>query len=389
MLHGPQVLASVAMVYYHQPHKYHPLHSNPMRIAVFLLGTQLSIAPLLGAVPSDSPATSEASSGAAANLPQPSSPPAKSAASTNPQSDLNTAVRDIGRRLRDGDLPGYRNTYATPEALKQMQPMRFWNGNFTQAEQQFERNPIMIDNPELKQQALQTLQQQRQVGDQEAKAWEALAGQPPTYNQTGDEATFTKAKMSSQPPWVWNEKETVVFVKINGLWYLKNVIMPNLTLARSRPPAATKPVAADNPQKDLKTAIPDIARLIKRGDFPNYTRTYLAPDKLKQMPASSIGHSLEQMVQDPALAKTSQFSDFLQQMHQILDGEAKAWEALESQTPAYNQAGDEATFTKAKLSASPPYAWSEKETVVFVKINGLWYLKDLPMPNMNQIEKIH
>jgi len=105
----------------------------------------------------------------------------------------------------------------------------------------------------------------------------------------------------------------VFIVAIMGIglwWFIRSVIAPEKTAAAPMsanvsaskpavpppqiakslvPPVQTKSAAAKatdaateppDPQADLKTALPDIARLLRNGDWLIWAQTYMRPDKL-------------------------------------------------------------------------------------------------------------
>ncbi len=136
--------------------------------------------------------------------------------------------------------------------------------------------------------------------------------------------------------------------------------------------ADATPDAAD-PQADLKTALPDIARLLRSGDWLVVDQTYTPPYKLtpevmqefldaKQIEqASLVGLA-------PDLQQT-----ILRGRQQIQEEAAQDIEDLESQTPTYNDAGDEATYLYTARVMGKPADHPERKT--FIKINGKWYIK--------------
>jgi hypothetical protein len=116
----------------------------------------------------------------------------------------------------------------------------------------------------------------------------------------------------------------------------------------------------------LSTALPDIARLLRDGDFDTLMKTYMTPDKLASMSPQDQQRMtmMSQMAQNP-------------QVKPMFDAMADAIEGLKDQTPTMNDAGDEATY-----QLSPPEGMAPPNTppqpVTFVKINGQWYIKNDP-----------
>jgi hypothetical protein len=126
------------------------------------------------------------------------------------------------------------------------------------------------------------------------------------------------------------------------------------------------PIDAD-PQSDLKTAIPDLARMWDTDDLAAIVRTYAPPDELAKSPW------LLQHAQDATNFRMTAEPDLKADLHKVDEREAQELESIENQTPTFNDAGDKATYTVY----SPPdedYPNGEEGSVTFVKINGKWYL---------------
>jgi len=126
----------------------------------------------------------------------------------------------------------------------------------------------------------------------------------------------------------------------------------------------------DDPQADLKTAIPDIARLERTGDLLGLYEIYTLPDKLYPMIIQRIRAVQQQTAIDAAGDPRLQ-----QQLEQIREGAARTYEALETQTPTYNETGDEATYMYSAYELTHSAGYGPK---TFIKINGKWYIKPDP-----------
>jgi len=148
------------------------------------------------------------------------------------------------------------------------------------------------------------------------------------------------------------------------------VAAPATPIAGNTAVAATALV--EDPQKDLKTAIPDIIRRTRLGEFA--WETYTLPAELaKRTPEEIEGarQAKELLQRDPEIR---------QDLQKSFDVEAAAYEALENQIPAYNAAGDEATYSFHRpapddlghgtlTQATPP------EALTFIRVDGKWYFK--------------
>jgi hypothetical protein len=146
-------------------------------------------------------------------------------------------------------------------------------------------------------------------------------------------------------------------------------IAPPAPKSGSAPIAATAPsIPKADPQADLKTAVLDIARLIRDGGDPEaFLVTYTPPDKLDPQRIQEIQMGMQNRtdmgVKDPFMRRMTQ---------DLTELYAKGYESLENQTPTYNDAGDEATYM---LTFVYPDGYSNQSSKTFVKINGKWYLK--------------
>ena len=150
------------------------------------------------------------------------------------------------------------------------------------------------------------------------------------------------------------------------------------------PPATPNPAAVD-PQAELKTAIPDIVHFFRTNDVLSFNEKYDVPgtfdlgewQKQEEVKTKNM-HELEAAaIQNPKLQQGLQQAEIHRQ--QTLESAALSWEALETQTPVYNAAGDEATYTYTMTAPQVGFAF---QTVlsghrVFIKIDGKWYFKGI------------
>jgi len=146
-------------------------------------------------------------------------------------------------------------------------------------------------------------------------------------------------------------------------------VAPSTPKPDAAPVADTPPPDVDaDPQADLKTAIPDIARLKRSGDFLTIYENYTPPDKLNPQTIQT-DRIMAKRIADGA-ANDPRLKQITQRQNESV---ARAYEALESQAPTYNETGDEATYMYLAppelVSGSVPYP------MTFVKINGKWYIK--------------
>ncbi len=137
----------------------------------------------------------------------------------------------------------------------------------------------------------------------------------------------------------------------------KNDFTPILVTA---PADAATPDHAD-PQSELKTAIPEIARLWREGKIADLRMTYDAPGRISPEMVQLLLYK-QQEINDLIAAHP----EVQQTYRDSMEAGAKPYEELEGQIPLYNDAGDEATYQMRQEDGS--YA-----PAVFVKINGKWY----------------
>jgi len=129
---------------------------------------------------------------------------------------------------------------------------------------------------------------------------------------------------------------------------------------------ATLPADPD-PRSELKTAIPDIVRLLEANDFATYLREYMPPDKL----AAIIKET--KLTFDQIVAKAQ--TDPAYQQQAVL--EVAILKTLGGVIPAVNAAGDEATYpiNPANFTSyATPGGPRIPSAVAFVKIAGQWHL---------------
>jgi hypothetical protein len=146
------------------------------------------------------------------------------------------------------------------------------------------------------------------------------------------------------------------------------VVPPAPTPANATNPANAQAAKPADPQTDLKTAVLDIGRLIRDGGDPEaFRETYTAPDELTAQLVEKIHLGMQRRadlaIQNPFFARINQ---------EVVKDMARDYESLENLTPAYNAAGNEATYAWTHYYQDG--ATSERSRT-FVKINGKWYLK--------------
>ncbi len=147
-----------------------------------------------------------------------------------------------------------------------------------------------------------------------------------------------------------------------------NAVAPSAQIVKPLAPpvqykteTANPPAKSTDPQADLKTAIPDIARLLLAGDLATYQKTYTPPDRLD--------FDTLQAIQD-----AQNHLDIDLSFQQYIAVEAQRFVAIETQTPKYNDAGDEATFTFPETMYPDVDGPLDEQPIYFVKINGKWYV---------------
>ncbi len=141
------------------------------------------------------------------------------------------------------------------------------------------------------------------------------------------------------------------------------ILKPN-SVAAGKPVATPTLSTSSDPQSDLKTLIPEIARLIREG---NDLDEYLTYENPKNRNPKTIQQLREEKAQnDSDFAQDPQFRIIMDKEH---DKRARAWEVMASQTPAFNGAGDEATYKLVEDIGNG----SLQDEITFTKIDGKWY----------------
>ncbi len=149
---------------------------------------------------------------APANVAAPTKPAASFAAtpsataagdSTDPQTNLHTALADIARLYRLGDRPLLWKTYETPDD---------WAKNGA-AEVEGLKNPTPgADDPK-------NITMMKDLDEAIAKSYEDLATQTPTLNTAGDEASYLQTiRLEDGTPFT----QPIMLVRLNGKWYMKS-----------------------------------------------------------------------------------------------------------------------------------------------------------------------
>jgi hypothetical protein len=125
-----------------------------------------------------------------------------------------------------------------------------------------------------------------------------------------------------------------------------------------------------DPQADLKTAIPDMARLVRVSELTWY-ETYTAPKDIDPDTIKNL---------EDVQATTN--PDTHVSVGKLNEAFAQSYEALETQTPTYNAAGDEATYdgyispSSRDMESGTFSGNGPRGSLTFIKIDGKWYKKD-------------
>ncbi len=150
------------------------------------------------------------------------------------------------------------------------------------------------------------------------------------------------------------------------------VEQPKLPAVTPKPEAETIADAPSNtdPQADLETAIPDIARLLEAGDMLGLYKTYTPPDMIDPNKIKT------QLALSQRYAGVNRDPQQQQILKKIFDAAARSIQDLETQTPTYNATGTEATY----LYTTPADIGAPIKTIskTFIKINGKWYMMPSP-----------
>ncbi len=141
---------------------------------------------------------------------------------------------------------------------------------------------------------------------------------------------------------------------------------PSVAVSPDAVAPAPHPDSAADPQAELITAFADIARMYRANDLLQFWQTYTAPEQW----AKDGNEQTQRILQVQAnTAANPGILGVLQKMDEVF---AQGYDALASQTPTYNDAGDEATYT---LILDFGVGRKSTEPWTFIKINGKWYLK--------------
>lgn len=146
--------------------------------------------------------------------------------------------------------------------------------------------------------------------------------------------------------------------------------VPNGSSVAVQPDAAIAPV---DPQADLKTALPDLARLTRSGDLATRFQLYTPPDRFTPEALVNLQNRRQEMDNNLAMASPDLQAEMRRNRQQITDDAAKIFEDAAGETPDLNAAGDVASYLYTPLILGKPS--SQQERLVLVKINGKWYLK--------------
>ena len=133
---------------------------------------------------------------------------------------------------------------------------------------------------------------------------------------------------------------------------------------------ATPATESADPQAELKTLIPEISRLFLAGNSLEIYQNYVAPSEFDPKVVQQI-HDEQSKVE----AFSAQDPGLREQIRVLRESMARDWEALGTQTPVMNDAGDQATY---QLVMNGGNGQTLTNAVVFIKINGKWYMKNPP-----------
>jgi hypothetical protein len=147
--------------------------------------------------------------------------------------------------------------------------------------------------------------------------------------------------------------------------------VPTLVAAPAK--AAEPEVASTDPQASWKTALPDIARMLRDNDIKAIMMAYAKPEN-RSAQLLQMGQKMNDRMQAEIADWRSQPNvspEMLDRFTHPLEGEAAILEKMAEETPTMNDAGDEATF------AVPEDKAKDMKPVTLVKIDGKWYLKEI------------
>ncbi len=154
-------------------------------------------------------------------------------------------------------------------------------------------------------------------------------------------------------------------------------------VAPPAPNSAAAPVAATPPKDpnagsriELNAALTDMANLYRTNNLVAILRAYTPPDKIHEDRVQALQAQQDQ-IQARVDAMGRQGKEATQHRY---EARAQAFEALLNQAPIFNAAGDEATYiyTTPSMSDLENGAFTTSDihnSLVFVKINGKWYMK--------------
>ncbi len=146
------------------------------------------------------------------------------------------------------------------------------------------------------------------------------------------------------------------------------VVSPVAAPVQPPAPVEAAPVAAvaekpkADPQAQMSTVIPDIVDLLNSGDVVTAYERYMPPAIIGQMNPDQLAR-LEQALQSPNVQPTVQRA-------------AQVFQMLKDQTPAYNDAGDRASY----VIPDPSGRGAQIPPVIFQNIDGKWYVDPTSMP---------
>ena len=204
--------------------------------------------------------------------------------------------------------------------------------------------------------------------------------------------TFSPVKIASAPltakPDVVTEFQYSVDPKSPALHPPASAPMAPPPPRSPQTPSAAIPQPAD-PQADLKTVFPDIARLWRNGDIMKLMQTYM-PDEWARMTPEWMQQAQDLEAWDKARAAINPNDRDPKE-----EPMAQMYEALKDQTPTFNATGDEATYFVVRHALAlpaialppgmPPIPGLGEDpppmTLVMVKINGKWYIKEESIQN--------
>jgi hypothetical protein len=244
------------------------------------------------------------------------------AATPDARANLSTAVAEAIRLLDAKDYASLIEEFASPEDLKDL------------------LKGITLED------FAKSMQQDPDVAKTMAGLLDnlhAVQGQQPVFTDDGNTATYLAIKSDGT-------NQHIVFKREEGLWYL------NDDGADADQPAP-KPADTDA-RASLDTAAAEAIRLAKAADVAGLLKEFASPEDMKDLPPGTTIDDIIQVVQQkPDLTK--QMSDFMTTLT-----------SLDGLQPTLSDDGITATYEVTTADGS-------KKDVVFKKIDGLWYIKDM------------